>query len=385
MFIFLLTNINYIMIKNRVSSQINNGKLNNLVCIYKINNMNIFDEYDEFKEETLTKKDIKHEDIQPLIHKIKGSSLFKISLLGTSIENRNIYLIKAGSGKTKVLLWSQMHGNESIGTQALFDIFNFFETYKKYTEEKEKILRECTLYFVPMLNPDGAEKSICRNAAGIDINRDAAELQAPESKILMNLRNEMNADFGFNLHDQEIHYSAGDTYKPATISFLAPAYNKEKSINNSRKHSMQLIVSMNRLLQKIVPGQTGRYSDEFMPSAFGDMIQSKGTSTILIEAGGYKNDPEKQFVRKLYCTVILKSLYSIAYNTYREEEYTEYDKIPFNKKNKLFDHIIRNYTLKQSGKEFTVDIGIRKIDQDNEGYKIDGMGDLSEYAGYNEM
>ena len=148
---------------------------------------------------------------------------------------------------------------------------------------------------------------------------------------------------------------------------------------------MQLIVLMNKLLQKKIPLQVGKYSDDFMPTAFGDNIQKKRTSTILIEAGGYKNVPEKQFVRKLYCTSILSSIYSIACKTYEVEKISEYENIPYNKKNMLFDHIIRDFVIKKAEKEYKVDIGIRKIDRNNDGYIIDSIGDLSYYKGYNEM
>ena len=57
---------------------------------------------------------------------------------------------------------------------------------------------------------------------------------------------------------------------------------------------MKIIVFMNDILQKYAPGQVGRYNDDFEPRAFGDNIQKWGTSTILIESGGYPNDIEKQ-------------------------------------------------------------------------------------------
>ena len=46
----------------------------------------------------------------------------------------------------------------------------------------QRILSSLTLYVVPMLNPDGAERFQRRNAQGIDINRDALSLQTPEGQ-----------------------------------------------------------------------------------------------------------------------------------------------------------------------------------------------------------
>ena len=50
------------------------------------------------------------------------------------------------------------------------------------------ILSSLTLHFVPMLNPDGAERFQRRNAQGIDINRDALRLQTPEGRALKAVR-----------------------------------------------------------------------------------------------------------------------------------------------------------------------------------------------------
>ncbi len=79
-----------------------------------------------------------------------------------------------------------------------------------------------------MLNPDGADRFRRRNDLDIDINRDALRLQFPESKILRKIQLETKPKFAFNLHDQSTRYTAGNGYKVATISFLAPAYNYEK-------------------------------------------------------------------------------------------------------------------------------------------------------------
>jgi len=341
----------------------------------------LFQKYDFFKENSLNNRRIKHKDIFPLIQKRNNN--FLIEEIGKSYKGREIFLLKIGEGSIKIMLWSQMHGDEATATQALFDIFNFFENNEFFKDEIKQILKQCTLYFVPMLNPDGAERFIRRNAQSIDINRDALRLEAPESKILMNLRDELNADFGFNLHDQDAWYSAGDTKYPATLSFLAPTFNSEKEINDARKKSMQVIVSMNKMLQKFIPKQVAKYDDGFMPTAFGDNIQKRGTSTILIESGAYLNDVEKQLVRKLNFISILHALYSISNNNYEKENIEDYHKIPFNKKNKLFDYILRNTIVNGNFGTYKADIGIRRKQlYEKDILVIEDVGDLSNNFGF---
>ncbi|WP_341216142.1 M14 family zinc carboxypeptidase [uncultured Wocania sp.] len=347
----------------------------------------IYRTYNNYKESSLNKRRLKHQDIQPLINALKNKPDFTVNKVGESIEGRDLTLISIGKGKTNVFLWSQMHGDEPTATQAIFDILNLL-TSTDFLEEKETILNSVTLHFLPMLNPDGAEKYTRRNVLGIDINRDALRLQSPEGRTLKRVRDSLNADFGFNLHDQNIYYNAERTNKPATISYLAPAYNYEKDINKVRGDAMRIIVFMNNIIQKYAPGQVGRYSDTFEPRAFGDNIQKWGTSTILIESGGYKNDVEKQEIRKLNYVSMLSAIYTIANRQYKNISIADYENIPRND-SKLFDLKIENATYNLLGKPYKIDIGVKRYEIDNTDHtdyynvgRIVDQGDLSTYYGY---
>ncbi len=129
-----------------------------------------------------------------MIEKHKYYPDFTIKVVGRSTENREIFLLSIGSGKKSILLWSQMHGDEPTATMALFDIFNFFVS-DSFRKEKEKMLKNVTIHFLPMLNPDGAEIFSRPNKFGIDINRDALELRSPEAQILKRVRDSLAADF----------------------------------------------------------------------------------------------------------------------------------------------------------------------------------------------
>jgi Zinc carboxypeptidase len=351
----------------------------------------LFGTHSNFKESALNNRRFTHSDILPLYQKLKNNKLFEITALGESVEKRAIFQIKMGTGPIKVLLWSQMHGDEATATMAIFDIFNFFVDNSILKAEKQEILKNCTLYFVPMLNPDGAQRFIRRNALGIDLNRDAISLVSPEAIILKRLQCDLKPDFGFNLHDMMPRYSAGNTGNLATMAFLATAYNEAKEINLVRKKSMQLIVGMNRILQNIIPNQIGRWPDDFEPRAFGDNFQKWGTTLILIESGGYKNDPEKQFIRKLNYVAILSSLFAIATKSFESEKIEEYLNIPENGK-AIFDLLIKNATITIEGVKIKADIGINQEEvKDNSASKftlnaiIADFGDLSTFFGTTEI
>lgn len=350
----------------------------------------LYETYEKYKEPTLGKRRIKHADIQPLLEKYGDNPKFKVLKVGTSIGGKDLSLVSIGKGTTDVFLWSQMHGDEPTATQAIFDILNFLDS-PDFQEEKKAMLSNLTIHFLPMLNPDGAELFQRRNLLGIDINRDALRLQSPEGKTLKRVRDSLEADFGFNLHDQSTYYNAERTEKPATISYLAPAFNYEKDINEVRGNAMKIIVFMNNILQKYATGQVGRYNDSFEPRAFGDNIQKWGTSTILIESGGYPNDPEKQEIRKLNYVSILSAIYTIAKENFKEIDISDYEKIPENDR-MLFDLKIIGATYKLMGNPYMLDLGINQLEVDYEGHdkfwyssRIWDQGDLSTYYGYETL
>lgn len=355
----------------------------------QVNDMttSLYESYPKYKEPSLEKRRIKHEDIQPLILKLKDNPAYTVQKVGQSIKGKNISLISIGTGDINVFLWSQMHGDEPTATQAIFDIFNFLNS-DDFKAEKKELLSKLTLHFMPMLNPDGAEVFTRRNALGIDINRDALMLQSPEGQTLKRIRDSLDADFGFNLHDQSTYYNAERTSKPATISYLAPAYNYEKDINDVRGDAMKVIVFMNSIIQNYAPGQVGRYNDNFEPRAFGDNIQKWGTSAILIESGGYKHDVEKQEIRKLNFVSILSACYTIANGTYKDMPIEDYEKIPQNDR-KLFDLKIERFIHNLLGKDYLLDIGINHLEVQDKDYsnfynvgRIVDKGDLSTFYGY---
>lgn len=315
--------------------------------------------FDEFREARLTERRFGYDKIAPLLE--SRSADFEQQVLGKSVEGRPLHALTYGNGPTPVLLWSQMHGDESTATMALFDLFNFLEGSKSdaYATIRQLLRDKLTIRFIPMVNPDGAERFQRRNALHIDLNRDAIRQSSPEAIILKEARDDFEPAFGFNLHDQNAYYNAAGTSNPATISVLAPAYNEAREVNEGREKAMKVIVGMNRILQEEIPGHVGKYDDTFEPRAFGDNFQKWGTSTILIESGAFPNDPEKQYIRKLNFMIILNALYEIASGIYDQSDASAYHSIPDNA-SRLMDLLIKNVRSETNGYAYVTDIGIRR-------------------------
>lgn len=308
----------------------------------------------------------------------KLPTAFQVKTLGSSVAGKAIKLVKWGNGNTKVMLWSQMHGDEATGTMALFDLFNFLQD-PQFTTQTEQLKQQLTLYVIPMVNPDGAELFTRRNSQQIDINRDYLKETSAEARILKQCRAAIAPDFGFNLHDQLTLWSVHGTLKPATLSFLAPAFNEALHINETRKKAMLVIAQMFNDLHKLLPGQIGLFDDEFEPRAFGDNFQKAGMATILIEAGGYGHDFEKQEIRTYYFAAILSGLHAIASATDGQYTLENYFAIPKNNK-QIFHLLIHKLVL--NGVEVSVGINYEeKPTPDGQRtikiYDIQDIGDLS--------
>ncbi len=117
--------------------------------------------------------------------------------VGQSVEGRPIRLLQLGSGARRVLLWSQMHGDEPSATPALLDLADYLLSRAEEPDARS-VLEGTTLLMIPMLNPDGAERYSRRNAQGIDVNRDALNIATPEGRILKSVRDRFEPVMGFS-------------------------------------------------------------------------------------------------------------------------------------------------------------------------------------------
>lgn len=358
----------------------------------------LLENYSIYKERLLVYRHFQPEEFTKILFGVlkKQNSNFELKKLGESAQRRPIYHLTFGNGKTPVLLWSQMHGNEPTATFALLDIFQFLEN--PMTEEDRKLVETLknhfTLHFVPVLNPDGTALFTRQTAQGIDMNRDFLQRQTPEANLLINLAAQIKPDFSFNLHDQRSKYSVGKTPVPTTLAFLAPAFDKETTIKKEgmrRFEAMQVISLMVEGLQEELKGQLAKYDDEFEPRAFGDNFQKLGYGTILIESGHYPNDWEKQEVRKYNYAAILNGLLSIANNLHQDKSIKAYEDLPFNG-TQFYDLILRNVEIEfPQFVKFRADIAFErnsKFDTKQNQYifdsKIVDIGDLSTFYGHEE-
>ncbi len=297
------------------------------------------------KEQSIEGRYLTLESIEPLLNKLNTDN--QLSVIGKSVLGKSIYKYQIGTGNTKIYLWSQMHGNESTTTKALFDFLNVLHSK---SELAEKLLAAFTFCSIPMLNPDGAKLYTRANANNIDLNRDSQDLTQPESIVLRKTFEEFKPDYCYNLHDQRTIFGVSDTGKPATLSFLAPSYNEERDVNASRLKAINLIAGMNGVLQQYIPGQVGRFDDSFNINCIGDTFQFLGVPTILFEAGHFQDDYHREQTRKYVFMALVSSFKLLDENVVDDNGMDEYLNIPQNKV-VFYDFIYKNIKINYDGIE----------------------------------
>lgn len=327
--------------------------------------------FQDYKEQSLFGRYITLEKIEPILSRLNKND--NLQVIGKSVLGKNIYSYVIGTGKTKILLWSQMHGNEGTTTKALFDLLNLLNDDSELAKE---LLSHFTFFAIPMLNPDGAERYTRINANEIDLNRDFQNLTQPESQLLRRLYDEFQPDFCYNLHDQRTIFAAGETKNPATVSFLAPSYNEARDINEVREKAMEVIVAMNTVLQRFIPNQVGRFDDAFNLNCVGDTFKYLGTPTILFEAGHFQNDYHREMTRKFIFIALVSGLKYIYENDVVCNETIEYFNIPQNKP-LFYDFIYKNIKIHYDNKQIITNFAIQFLEVLKEG-EIEFVANLSE-------
>ncbi len=322
--------------------------------------------------------------IEPLLLRFNSDN--QVQIIGQSVLGKPIYKYELGTGKTRVLLWSQMHGNESTTTKALFDFLNLLNGN---SDLAKNLLSEFTFCCLPMLNPDGAFLYTRENANGIDLNRDAQNLTQPESKLLRSTFESFKPDFCYNLHDQRTIYGIeSETIKPATVSFLAPAYNENRDINEVRAKAIQVVVAMNNILQEFIPNQVGRFDDSFNINCVGDTFQFLNVPTILIEAGHFQGDYDREFTRKFVFIALVEGLKKIYENDIVCNKIEDYMNIPHNKIC-FYDFIYKNIKINYDNNKIITNFALQFKEEliDNQlvfnAYTA-AIGDLEGFSGHFE-
>ena len=317
--------------------------------------------YDEFPDYIVTPvnlMEVKHNFVVEKMNYIQSlDNKIQMEKVGKSVAGRSINMFSFGKGKIKVLLWSQMHGDEATATAGLLSVFHYLakNADKEFVKD---IYKNLSIHAIVMLNPDGSEMYQRRNSQGIDINRDAQHLATPEGQTLKRMHEQIRPDYAFNLHDMRGKETVGETGEILTKALMAPPYNKENEDSETRIRAKKLVVVIKNALDKFIEGHVARYKADYMPRAFGDSFQHWGVSTVLIESG-IPNSPESHHLTRLSFVSLLAAFDAISEGYVEDVDPKEYEQIPL-EGIQLFDLIIENALIYNGTQQepFRGDLGV---------------------------
>ncbi|MBI2407647.1 MAG: peptidase M14 [Gemmatimonadetes bacterium] len=315
------------------------------------------------------------------------SKALRTTPVGASTHGRALRAITFGSGPTTVFLWSQMHGDESTATMALADLLGWFALADGQRDAaRDRIASQLTVVMLPMLNPDGAELFQRENAVGVDINRDVRRMSTAEARVLKAVRDSINPQFGFNLHDQNARTLGRPGNQRVGIALLAPAADVTNSFGPVRSDARLVAARIRAVLEREIPGRIARYDDTFNPRAFGDLMQAWGTRTVLIESGALPEDADKQRLRRVNVIAILSALNAIATGDFKNESADTYTSMPVNSGSAV-DVVIRGASLVIPGQPpVRVDLSFNYDDALRQGRaRVREIGDLDEVVAFDTV
>ena len=315
-----------------------------------------------------------------LLPLIDGAPNLSRAGIGASAEGRPLRAIRFGDGPTRVLLWSQMHGDEPTHTMGLADLF----AYLAVAPDDPCVRRlgeRLSVVAVPMLNPDGAERFQRLNAQAIDINRDASAWFTPELRALRDIAAEFGPDFALNLHDQDPRKRVGRSDRLAAFALLANPFNDRLDNNPARLRAKRLCVAIKRAVDPLVGGHVCRFPDEYNPQGSGEFMATSGASALLLECGWWRDDPEKQFLRKVSFVALLAALDAIAEDSHADAPLSEYQALE-EADSSVYDVLVRGGTIVTPGMDpYRADVGIEyPVPLDKADGYVAAVGDFSDFA-----
>jgi hypothetical protein len=208
-----------------------------------------------------------------------------------------------------VLLWSQLHGEEATHTIGLADLFAYWR--REPEDPRVAMLRGAlTVVAVPMLHPDGAERSDQMNGRGGDAARDASGWASPELRALRDLYHRVRPDFAFGLRDREVPQGVGESEGLAALALLACPADAETDDGPIR--ARRVCGAIRRAVEPLVGERIARFPEEHDATGMGGFAARSGAASVLVEAGFWPDDTEKQFRRTLSFAAVLGALQAIA-------------------------------------------------------------------------
>ena len=152
--------------------------------------------------------------VKAWIDSLATKSFIKTYEIGKSRQNRAMHLMEINENQSyqALMIISRQHPPEVTGFLAMK---SFIETLAGDSEQAKAFREKFVIYNVPLMNPDGVDNGHWRhNMGGIDLNRDWAEFNQPETasvRDFLALKSRQGYQFVFGA---DFHSTWDDIYYP---------------------------------------------------------------------------------------------------------------------------------------------------------------------------
>lgn len=124
----------------------------------KVKLINTFNPHNVVNPNVIYTYDQMRVDLNEFVSSYPG--LVSLSTIGKSVDGRDLYAIKVGKGSTEILIHGSHHAREHMTTNIIMEMIDQYTYgYAKNTKidgyNVKDILDKTTIWFVPMVNPDG--------------------------------------------------------------------------------------------------------------------------------------------------------------------------------------------------------------------------------------
>ncbi len=247
--------------------------------------------------------------------------------IGSSVQGRDITLLKLGTGSRKVLVVAGMHSREGIAVTFTMRCIDEYaqamasgKNYGRYNVKK--LLSEYTIYFVPLLNPDGMDIFAgLEQPEYTDVPYTAEELS--DFKNTANGVN-LNRNFPFEWGKDGVNISAPDHRSYAGAS-AGSEPETQAIIELCKAHEFEWLLDMH------CKGHLIYYQDKVntvteeckrlasrLYNRFGFTLTDR--SNVFEISGGLENWFRKEYGKPGICVELVESKYSSAVNEHFESK-----------------------------------------------------------------
>ena len=197
------------------------------------------------------KKNVSHAEMSFLVQVFAAMypEFTKLEQIGKSVEGRPIYAIRLGNGKKEVLFDASLHAREHMSTNVVLEMldtygFHYLNKTKYAGFNVRSTLDAVSIWFVPMMNPDGV--TLVQSGAKAVKNGALATRINGSSNFARWKANVRGVDLNDNF-DANWNKVKSSTKKPAFQGYGGPrAFSEPESValrDFVRRHSFKTYIS----------------------------------------------------------------------------------------------------------------------------------------------